>query len=161
MISSAAVSQNLHGNDVRSSVEEAALSIEATFDCDISVSGTPVFREFSMKWELAFFASGVECDAAYAELQRQVTPQEVLLYRRPTLEQVKHLVGDILTLVRSSGCQITLREEPNFNEASGVWFVPYRASGNGCDDASEFLRDVGAERQIAFWRVVSRQDLMR
>ena len=114
-----------------------------------------------MKWELAFFASGLDCDAAYAEFQRQVTPLQALLYRRPNLEQVKRLVADILTSVRSSGCQIALPEEPSFNETSGVWFVPYRASGNGCDDVSEFLRDIGTEQQIAFWRVVAHQDLLR
>jgi hypothetical protein len=158
---STALAQNPSGNELRSSVEEAVASIETTFDCDISVSGEPVFRQFSMRWELAFFASGMDCDAAYSELQRQVSPYEILLYRRPDLAQIKQLVAEIFSSVRSSGCQIAIREEPTFNESSGVWFVPYRASGSGCDSASEYLQDVGKERQIVFFRVVSREDLIR
>jgi hypothetical protein len=161
MVPCLALGQDRDGNEIGSSVEDAAVSIEAAFDCNIDISGEPVFREFSRKWEMAFSASGADCDAAYQELQRRVMSLEVLLYRRPNLDQVRSIIVGILTSVRSFGCAITLPEEPSFNETSGQWLVPYRASGNGCDDASEFLRDIGAEQQIAFWRVVSRQDLIR
>lgn len=156
-----ALGQDRDPSDVRSSVADAAGSIQTAFDCSISISGEPVLHEFSRKWEIAFFASGPDCDAAHAELQQRVAPLEVLLYRRPDLAQVRSIVSELFTSVRSFGCQVELRQEPSFDAASGQWSVPYRAAGDGCDDAAEFLRDVGVERQIFFWRVVSRQELIR
>lgn len=159
-ITGIACAQGTTANDVRTAVEEAAVSVEAEFACDIAISGEPVHREFSGKWELAFFANGMDCDGAYEELQRRVA-SSVVLYRRPGRERVNALIVDLLWSARSFGCQIALRGQPSFDERSGEWVVPYFASGNGCDEASDSLRDAGAELQISFWSRGSRQDLIR
>lgn len=156
-----ALAQDRSADEVRSLVEEAVVSIETAFDCDLAVSGTPMFRPFWSKWEIAFFAAGEDCDAASAELQRRVEALEIQPYRRPNLAQVNVIIRRILTSVRSSGCNVVLRGEPSFDERSGQWSQPYRASGSGCDDVGAFLRDVGVEQQISFWPIVSRQDLIR
>ena len=156
-----AFAQDRDAGQVRSSVAAAAVTVQASFDCSVEISGEPVFREFSRKWEVAFFASGADCDDLYRELQRQIVPLDVLLYRRPNLAQGHNIIAGIFASVRPFGCAVALRGEPSFDEASGQWFARYGATGEGCDQAADFLRDVGAERQILFLRIVSRQDLLR
>lgn len=158
----AAYGQARDEEQVRAAVEEAWRSIDADFDCEISISGKPLFYRFDNKWEIAYFAKGEDCDAAYEALQRRVTPMDVVLFRRPNLEQVSALIADLFRSARSSfDCDLAARGRPTFNEASGQWLVPYVASGHGCDDAAVFLGERGTEMQISFRRQLVRQDLIR
>lgn len=156
-----AFAQALDEEQVRAAVDDAWREIDADFDCEISISSKPLFYRFSDQWEIAYFAEGGDCDAAYRELQRRVAPLDVVLYRRPNLEQVRALIADVFRSARSSfDCDLIVRGQPSFSEASGQWSVSYLASGRGCDDAAAFVGERGREMQIFFRRHVSRQDLI-
>lgn len=159
---SAAYGQTRDEEQVRAAVEEAWRSIDAEFGCEISISGRPLFHRFDNKWEIAYFAKGEDCDSAYEALQRRVTPMDVVLFRRPNLEQVSALIAEMFRSARSSfDCDLTARGRPTFNEATGQWVVAYVASGYGCDDAAAFLGERGTEMQIFFRGQLVRQDLIR
>jgi hypothetical protein len=147
---------------LRTALDDAVRSIAQRFDCDLSIRGTPIFQQLSGTWVAFYMAEGPACDAASQALAGRAKALEVLLARRPTLEQVGGQISATLSSVRGGyHCQILMRGDPAFQDASGDWLVTYIASGNDCDAAAEQLADLGKELQILFVRQVARQDLIR
>ena len=147
---------------LRTALDQVVRSIVPSFDCDLSIHGMPIFQQLSGTWVAFFMAEGPACDAASRTFLARAKPLEVLLARRPTLKQVGQQIGATLSSVRTGfHCQIMLRGDPSFQDASGDWLVTYIASGNDCDAAAEQLADLGKELQIVFVRNLARQDLIR
>jgi hypothetical protein len=111
---------------------------------------------------VAYSAAGDDCDEAAAALQRRGEPSALTFFRRPTLGQARALIAEMRRSAEAAfGCHITLRGDPQFDEASTQWTVAYFADGSGCEEAAEELRRDGAELQIFFMRTPSRQELIR
>jgi hypothetical protein len=147
---------------LRTALDDVVRSIAPRFDCKVSMPGMPIFQELSGTWVAFFMAEGRECEAAVEALSARAKLLEVLLARRPTLAQVGKQIRATLSSVRSGyHCQIMLRGDPTFQNASGDWLVTYMASGSDCDAPAEQLADLGEELQLLFVRNVARQDLIR
>jgi len=154
--------QTSDADTLRNALEEIAGSVASRFDCRVTIRGNPIFQELSGSWVAFFMADGPDCDAASRALAEGARPLELLVARRPTLEQVGEQIRGILAAVRGGfDCRIVPRGDPSFQDASGDWLVMYLATGSGCDAAAEELADLGRERQILLVRTIARQDLIR
>lgn len=68
-------------------------------------------------------------------------------------EDIRTASNEIVQAVAAEfDCTLTVLGEPQFDGSSDQWLVPYSASGNDCDDASEQLHARGANAAIGFFQ---------
>jgi len=163
LFSAAASGQPGDARDAQAVIIDLADAVEAELDCDIAVlTDEPRFDELSDRWLTNYSASGSGCDEASQALHDRGLANGILFARRPTLEQLMVLIRPMVRSAESAFfCRITLQGTPRIEPVTGQWFVPYLASGDGCDDAAAHLREQGAPLQIVFLRRFDNQILMR
>lgn len=143
--------QSAPPESVLAELEAAPAAIAVDHDCEVTVIGAPKRIALDEGWYVAYTATGADCDAAAAELERRAARLELTYARRPDRAQLRALLTPMLRTARTiSGCRLTVHGEPRIDSASAHWFVSYRATGTGCDEAADELRRQGDEFDIIF-----------
>lgn len=149
-----AASQLLPADDAMSLARELVAKLEQPDRCDISLHGAPRLDDLTKRWLVAYSGVGPTCDDLGAALQRVGLEAEISFYRRPNDGELMALIGQMRASVRRGyACQISFKGEPEFDSDSDLWRVPYYASGQQCDDASDELERQGKTLRVAFRRV--------
>jgi hypothetical protein len=153
-IASPAGAQLLPADDAMTLARELAAKVEQAEACDLSLHGVPRLDNLTKRWLVAYSGVGPACDDLGAALQRVGLEAEISFYRRPNDAEIMAQIGQMRASVRRGyPCQITFKGEPEFDGDADLWRVPYYASGQQCDDASEELERQGKTLRVAFRRV--------
>jgi hypothetical protein len=141
-------------SDLGQRLAQVVATVDSQFDCTIQTHGEPRMDESSRQWLAAFSAAGADCDPAIDALRGEGAALGIVLFRRPTPDQLREIVAEMIRSVEStSACRITVRRDPQLQDITSRWFVSYRAAGEGCEEADEELRRQGRVYDIEFIRM--------
>lgn len=141
-------------SDLGHRLAQVVATVDSQFACKVRMHREPRMDESSRQWLAAFSAAGPDCDPAIDALRDEGAALGVVFFRRPTPDQLKGLVAEMIRSVESaSACRITIHRDPQLQDVSSRWFVSYRAAGDGCEEADEELRRQGRVYDIVFIRM--------